>query len=286
MNDRPPNDSPAGRPFDAAAYLAGVDAAGGTADGLSTGFPSLDNLLGGGFRQGDLIVLGGDTGCGCSSLAMAIALKAAADARETVLFSGEFSVPRLFERAVAMEGKVRIDDLRNGRLAEDARAGAGSAALRLRDRAPTFSPMAPNGISGLSDLLIEHYGLTLLVVDPVESLALGQQPLEEELATATRALKGLAVRRNCAVLLVAHLTAELRGRPDPRPRLEDFGAAGAVRQQADVVLGLFREELYDQSRAVEGAAEVHVLKNRNGALGYADLFFYRQWLRFEDMVER
>jgi replicative DNA helicase len=280
-----PEPNEVARTFDAAAYLSAVDAAGGTADTLPTGFPSLDGLLGGGFRQGDLIVLGGDTGAGSSALAMSMALRSAAGGREAALFSSEFSIPRLFERAVAMEGRVRIDDLRHGRLAELARAGAAAAALRLRDRAPMFSPMAPNGVSGISDLLIEHFGLDLLVVDALESLAPGRQPMGEELATVTRALKEMAVRRSCAVLLVAHLSDSLRQRADRRPRLEDFGAEGAIRQQADVILGLFREEVYDPSRDVDGAAELHVLKNRNGALGYADLFFHKEWLRFEDMVD-
>jgi replicative DNA helicase len=123
-----------------------------------------------------------------------------------------------------------------------------------------------------------------LVVDPLESLVLGRGPLEEEQAATVRELKGLAVRRDCAVLLVAHLARSVRERADPRPRLEDFGAAGAVRQHADVVLGLYREEQYHSDKDVDGAAEVHVLKNRNGTLGYADLFFYKRWLRFEDVV--
>jgi replicative DNA helicase len=272
------------RPFEATAYLASIDAAGGAADGLSSGFPSLDNLLGGGLRLGDLVVLGGDTGCGASALAMAIALRVSAADRSSALFSGEFSVPRLFERAVAMEGRVRVDDLRHGRLDEAAHAGAAAAALRLRDRAPIFSVLPPNGFAGLSDLLIEHIGLDLLVVDPLEGLGMGRGPLAEEQATVVRELKGLAVRRDCAVLLVAHLERPARERADPRPRLEDFGAAGAIRQHADVVLGLFREEQYDPGKDVDGAAEVHVLKNRNGTLGYADLFFFKRWLRFEDVV--
>ena len=143
----------------------------------------------------------------------------------------------------------------------------------------------PIWVNGLSDLLIQHLGLELLVVDPLQSLALGVLGTEEELAQSVRALKGLAVRLNCAVLLVSHLGASVRGREDPRPRLDDFGALGAVRQLADVVLSLYREEMYDASRDVDGAAELHVLKNRGGSLGYADLYFYKQWLRFEDMVE-
>jgi replicative DNA helicase len=75
------------------------------------------------------------------------------------------------------------------------------------------------------------------------------------------------------------------GRADPRPSLRDLGGLGAIQQHADVVMGLFREELYEPGRQVDGAAELAVLKNRNGPTGFIDLFFYKQWLRFEDMVE-
>lgn len=278
---KPPNEN--GRPFDAAAWLERVDAAGGTSDGFPTGFPSIDHLLGGGFRRGDLVVAGGDCGAGTSALAMAIALKVSAAGLEVALFSSEFSLPRLFERAVAMEGKVRIDDLRHARLSEEARVSAAAAAVRLRDLAPTFATMPPTGLAGLTDLLIDQLGLDLLVIDSLESLARGQRAFGEELALVTRTLKSLAVQRSCTVLLVAH-TLPADGRADPRPGLPDFGADGAIRHEADVVLGLFREEMYALDRDVSGAAEVHVLKNRNGATGYADLWFHGQWVRFEDVI--
>jgi replicative DNA helicase len=70
-----------------------------------------------------------------------------------------------------------------------------------------------------------------------------------------------------------------------RPALDDFGALGAVKQHADVVLALFREELYQPAPGQEGASELAVLKNRHGGTSYVDLYFYKQWLRFEDMVD-
>jgi replicative DNA helicase len=81
------------------------------------------------------------------------------------------------------------------------------------------------------------------------------------------------------------LPALPRDRKDPRPQLDDFGALGAVKQFADVVLGLYRHEMYESAPDVDGATELLVLKNRNGARGYVDLFFYKQWMRFEDMLE-
>ncbi len=270
--------------LDAAAYLEVVSSA-GAGDTLSCGFPSLDTLLGGGLRRGDLVVLGGDVGCGKSSLALGMALRAAGAGHQVALFSGESSGERLLERALAAQGRARLDDLRHGRLDEATYASVAAAALAMRTSPPLLSHLPPNGMPGMSDLLIEHLGLDLLVVDPLQSMARGALPMEEELAQVVRDLKGLAVRRHCVVLLVSHLGVPVRERGDPRPRLDDFGALGAVRQLADVVLALFREELYETSRDVEGAAEVHVLKHRGGGTGYADLYFYKQWLRFEDMVE-
>ena len=87
------------------------------------------------------------------------------------------------------------------------------------------------------------------------------------------------------VLLTAQLPALTRTHPDNRPVLDDFGALGAVKQHADIVLALYREELYSSAPGQEGATDLIVLKNRNGPTAYVDLYFYKQWLRFEDMVE-
>jgi replicative DNA helicase len=264
------------------------DALSGAAAGppVPSGFPGLDNLLGGGFRRGDLVVLGGDTGSGKSALALAITLRAAAAGLQAAVLSGEMTVGRLVERTLAMLGRVAIDELRGRQLDEAAHAAVAAAALELRRRAPVFDHLPDRGVAGVSDFLAEHLGLDLVTVDPLQYLVLGRLPLDEEVAAATRALKELAIRRSTTVLAVAQIGGvAAAGRADRRPRLDDFGGLGAIRQHADVVLGLFREELYDSHPQIRGAAELHVLKNRNGPTGFVDLYFYQEWLRFEDMVE-
>ena len=77
----------------------------------------------------------------------------------------------------------------------------------------------------------------------------------------------------------------LVARPDRRPQLDDFGALGAVKHHADVVLALYREAMYDSARDIEGATELLVRKNRHGSVGYVDLYFYAHWMRFEDMLD-
>ncbi len=265
-----------------------VDAvADGTAsvDSIATGFPSLDKLLGGGLRRGDLVVLGGDVGVGKSALALAIALRARSAGTTVELMSGEMDLPRVLERVLAIEGKASIDQIRQGTLDETTRAALGAAAFRLRETMPGISRLAAGGAADVVAQAAAHEP-ALLVVDSLQAMAgTATGALDDELALAVRALKSHALDAQVAVLLTAHLPALDRSRPDLRPALDDFGARGAVKQLSDVVLGLFREELYASSPGHEGATELAVLKNRSGPTSYVDLFFYKQWLRFEDMVE-
>jgi replicative DNA helicase len=112
----------------------------------------------------------------------------------------------------------------------------------------------------------------------------GAEPLEEEMATTVRRLKTLALDRDAAILATTALPG-LTERPDRRPTLDDFGALGTIKQLADVVLGLFRQDMYEPARDIEGATELLLRKNRNGPTGYIDLYFYAQWMRFEDMLD-
>jgi replicative DNA helicase len=100
-----------------------------------------------------------------------------------------------------------------------------------------------------------------------------------------RALKAVAVDRHLTVLATAQLSRHRAARPDPRPTLDDLGGLGAIKQNADLVLAIYREEMYRSRQGVEGATELIVAKNRNGPTGFVDLYFYSQWLRFEDMLD-
>lgn len=254
-------------------------------DHVRTGFPSIDTLLGGGLRRGDVIVLCGEVGAGKSAMALAIALRANEAGFASAMFSGEMRAERLVERALAIEGRVRVDDLRRGTVDDDARASMDAAAERLRDRLPWFAELPDGGLDDV-DAAFSVLGMPeLVVIDPLQWLATGAMPLEESLAAAMRALKAMAIRRDVAVLVTTHLPAMIADRPDPRPTLDDLGALGSIKQVADVVLGIFRQEMHERASDVEGATELLVLKNRNGATGYADLYFYKQWMRFEDMLE-
>ena len=254
-------------------------------DTVPSGYPSLDKMLGGGFRRGDLVVLGGDVGSGKSALALAIALRVAQQRRPTLFYSGEMHVERVLERALAIEGRARIDDLRRGTMDEATRAGVGAAAIRLRDEMPIVERIPAGGVAAIAEEVRSVGSMELVVVDGLGALLPGVRDSGEEAAAAVRALKQLALDARAAVLLTAPLPG-LAQREDRRPVLDDFGAAGAVKERADVVLTVFREGMYDTAREIEGATELLVRKNRNGGTGYVDLFFYAQWMRFEDMVEK
>ena len=256
------------------------------ADTIATGFPSMDRVLGGGLRRRDLVVLGGDVGVGKSSFALAIALRIAERGENVTFFSGEMDEDRLWERSLGIEGRVRIDDIRRGNLSDEMRASLGAAAVRMRDRPLTFRPLAAPGFEDTAEL-IERAAAPVILVDSLQLLPPRRRSGEagEESAFAVRRLKEIALTSNAAVVLVSQLPGLDTTRRDPRPNLDDFGALGAVKYVADVVLGLYREDMYQMSRGVEGATELIVAKNRHGQTGFVDLYFYREWMRFEDMVD-
>lgn len=234
-------------------------------------------------RGGDLIVLGGDVGSGKSALALAVAMRVAQAKASVTYFSGEMSTDRLLERTLAIEGRVKVDDLRAGVVNDIARASVGMAAVRMRELLPRFELLPTDGLPGLADA-IDATRPAVAIVDSLQALTRGNRPIDEELADAVRRLKTLAVQTGVAIFATAQLP-HLVARDDRRPQLDDFGAMGAVKHHADVVLALFREDMYDRRREIEGATELLVRKNRNGSTGYVDLYFYAQWMRFEDMLD-
>ncbi|HXE57711.1 MAG TPA: DnaB-like helicase C-terminal domain-containing protein [Gemmatimonadales bacterium] len=264
-----------------------VDAGTPPADAVPTGFPTVDRLLGGGLRRQDLVVLAGDVGSGKSALGLAIALRAARLGTPTVVLSGEMGEERLRERVLAIEGRVPVDDLRRGSLEPTARAALDDLAGELAKLPLAFRPLLGWEFAEIEREVAAAPDAGLVVVDALQHVAPPRPAAraDERVALATRALKAVALARRVAILALAHLGRPVATRPDPRPTLDDLGGRGAVKQQADVVLGLYREEMYRPDQGIEGAAELLVAKNRSGPTGFVDLYFYRRWLRFEDLAE-
>ncbi|HEY2163760.1 MAG TPA: DnaB-like helicase C-terminal domain-containing protein [Gemmatimonadaceae bacterium] len=251
---------------------------------VATGFASVDKMLGGGLRQGDLVVIGGDTASGKSALSLAFAIRMSLASARVLFLTAEMSAERVLERIIAIEARTKIDDLRQGTLDDMARANAGSVALRLRENLPVVDCPPPGGVAAIASML-DGLPLTEIVfVDSLSATVFGDALLDEALARAVKDLKTLAVERHVVIVTTAAVR-DLGARADRRPVLEDFDARGAVKEHADVVMALFREQMYQPGRDVEGATELIVRKNRNGPTGYVDLFFYAQWMRFEDMLD-
>ena len=258
-----------------------------TGDTVPTGFGSLDKLLGGGFRRRDLILLGGDVGSGKSALALGIELRVAQQSVGVAYPSGEMQEERLMERALAIEGKIAIDELRAAKMSDQTRAGIGAAAVRLRGFPLALLPLAGDDFESAFERLDSQRQIGLVVVDYLQLIPppKARTTQDEDMALVLRDLKALALARQVALLVVSQLPAFETARDAKRPTLDDYGVLGAPKQHADVILSIFREEMYNPGGGVDGATELIVAKNRNGPTGFVDLYFYRRWMRFEDMLD-
>ena len=258
-------------------------------DTVPTGFPSIDRILGGGLRRRDLIVLGGDVGAGKSALALGIALRVAQQGTGVALFSGEMDEERIMERALAVEGRVAVDELRHAMTNELTRASLGAAAVRLRGLPLSILPLAAEDLETTAARLDGLRQLGLVIVDYLQLVpppaGTARTTQDEDMAVTLRRLKAMALERQVSCLVLAQLPRFDAARAAHRPTLDDYGHLGSVKQHADVVLSLYREDMYDPGRGVEGATELLVSKNRNGPTGFVDLYFYRRWMRFEDMLD-
>src|SRR5881396_2514282 len=247
-----------------------------TGDTIPTGFGSLDKLL------------GGDIGSGKSALALGIALRVAQQSVGVAYLSGEMNEERLMERALAIEGKVAVDELRAAKLNDQTRAGVGAAAVRLRGLPLSLLPLAGEDFETVFERLDPLRQVGLVIVDYLQLVPppKARTTQDEDTALVLRHLKALALARQVALLVVAQLPGfQTTGRDAKRPTLDDYGVMGAPKQHADVILSVFREEMYNPGGGVDGATELLVAKNRNGPTGFVDLYFYRRWMRFEDMLD-
>lgn len=236
---------------------------------VSCGFPSLAQQIRSGFREGDLIVLGGDAGSGSSSLALAFALRAAQSGSQVCFMSAEFSEQRTRERVRAAQSQMPQSGIDNTP-AND------SLAVRY---------LGGQGLNEIAAALSEYPETEFLIVDGLEALASRTLASDESMAHMVVECKRFAVENRIPLMLVTHIGIDNSKPTDHRPQLKDFGARGAISIHADLVLGLYREELYHDELALKGATELHILKNRYGPVAWVDLYFESSSLRFEDVME-
>lgn len=263
--------------------------------GLATGFVKLDQMTSG-LQPSDLIILAARPGMGKTSLALNVAQYAATKDKKTVgLFSLEMAAEQLVMRLLCSEARVDSHKARTGFLSKDDWKDLAKALGKLAD-GRIFIDDTP-GISVVEmrskarRLKAEH-GLDLLIIDYLQLMSgssgsrRGYENRQQEISAISRSLKGLAKELGVPVLALSQLSrAPEQRRGDHKPQLSDLRESGSIEQDADVVLFVFREDLYkkDKDQADTGVAEIIVSKQRNGPTGILELAFVSQWTKFENL---
>jgi replicative DNA helicase len=253
-------------------------------DLVTTGYPSLDRILAGGLRRGELSIIGGDAGAGKTALALGIAIRAAVAGYPVLILTHESSEAQCWERLVTAESGITQIATRTGILPHGG-ADAIRSAADVLTRLPITVERAPHTPALLAERLDEADLPALLIIDGLATMDQPPRPVAEAHAQVIRLAKRVAVEQEAAVILTAPLATDRRQVPPPRPVLSDFGVLGAAANAADVVLGIFREALYDDAPDVAGAFEVHLLKHRAAPSAFTDLYIEPGAGRVEDLIE-
>jgi len=258
--------------------------------GLPTGFIDLDRLLGG-LEKSDLVIVAGRPGMGKTSLALSIAQNASLRLGAVVaLFSLEMSGEQLVQRLVAAETgidsrRLRVGDLRGVEWDQFVKTtGVLADTLLFIDDTPSPSPME---IRTKSRRLAAEYKLDLIIIDYLQLMQGGSGRRSEnrvqEISYISRALKGLARELEVPVMALSQLSRAVEQRQDKHPVLADLRESGAIEQDADIVMFIYRDEVYNESTERPNIAEIQVSKHRNGPTGKVELFFDRKLTRFLDL---
>ncbi|MGD0884247.1 MAG: replicative DNA helicase [Thermodesulfovibrionales bacterium] len=254
--------------------------------GVPSGFQDLDELTTG-FQPGDLIVIGGRPSMGKTAFGMNIAQHVALEMREPVaIFSLEMSKEQLALRMLCSEAMVDSNSVRKGFIKKEDWHKLTSAAGRLAD-----APIFIDDSSGTSVLEMrakarrlknEHHGLSLVVVDYLQLMRSrgGFERREQEISEISRSLKGLAKDLKVPVIALSQLNRGVELRKPPIPNLADLRESGAIEQDADVIIFLYREEFYNRDTPNKGKADVIVAKQRNGPTKTIDLTFLANCTKF------
>jgi len=255
--------------------------------GVSTGFKDLDEITSG-FQPGDLIIVGGRPGMGKTAFALNIAQNTAVNLRVPVaVFSLEMSKEQLAMRMLCSESMVDSSRVRKGFIGREDWPRLTNAAGRLAD-----APIFIDDSSAITVLEIrakarrlkkEHGGLAMIVVDYLQLMrSRGKfERREQEISDISRSLKGLAKELKVPVVALSQLNRSVESRQEKIPSLADLRESGAIEQDADVIIFLYREELYSKT-ATKGAADIIVAKQRSGPTGTVKLSFKAECTKFQD----
>lgn len=265
----------------------------GTVTGLATGFTKLDELTSG-FQQGEFIVIAGRPSMGKTALILNVARHLAVEEKTPVgIFSLEMSMRQLALRLLCAEAKVDAHGVRTGHLADDQWQKL-SMCVGVLTEAPIYIDDSPGmgvlEVRAKARRLKKEKKVGLIVIDYLQLMQgpRGVESRQQEISVISRSLKGLAKELDTPVVALSQLSraVETRG-GERRPMLSDLRESGAIEQDADVVLFVYRPEFYmkkeeAQASDLEGKAEIIIGKQRNGPIGTVHLSFIKQWAKFEN----
>jgi replicative DNA helicase len=275
-----------------------LQAARGGITGVGSGFQDLDELTGG-FQKGDLVILAARPSMGKTSLVVGVALHAAIMHQTPVaIFSLEMSKEQIVQRMLCHEGLVDLGALLRGRLSEDDYVRLAQAAGHLNT-----APIWIDDSGGLTPiemrakarrLKADQPNLGMIVLDYIQLMGgsgFSAENRQQEVSQISRSLKALAKELGVPILALSQLSRAPEQRTDHRPQLSDLRESGALEQDADVVMFLYRAERYVTAQEAEekgltGKAELIIGKQRNGPTGTVDLFFRKESTRFESFTTR
>ncbi len=263
-----------------------------TLRGLPTGFTDLDNILAG-LQKSDLIIMASRPSMGKSAFAMNVLSYVAINEKVPVgIFSLEMSKDQLVDRLIADQAGIDLWRLRTGKLSaegEDNDFTRIQQALGILSEAPIYIDDSATAnilqMRAMARRLQAEKGLGLIVVDYLQLMEPRniQAPMVQQMTEISRSLKSLARELNVPVLAVSQLSRAVEQRTPQIPRLSDLRETGAIEQDADVVLFIYREDRYREDTERKGVADIIIAKHRNGPVGKVELYFDESRVAFRNL---
>ncbi len=270
------------------AQIEEMEATSGTITGLPTGFRDLDEKLSG-LQKTNLVVVAARPGMGKSVLVLNMARNIALKGGTVAVFSLEMSKEEIIQRLICSTGRIDNSKLRAGRLGADLWPRVLDAADKLF-KAPIFvdesSFLTVTDVRAKSRRLQRKHGLDLVVVDYLQLMqGRSRENRQQEIAEISRGLKNLARELDVPIIAVSQLNRGLEARTDKRPQLGDLRESGAIEQDSDIVLFIYRDEYYNPESEQRGTAEVQIAKHRAGATGRVFMSFAPSFTTFGDLAK-
>lgn len=254
---------------------------------ISTGFPDLDNILNGGLRGGDLGLIAGRPKMGKTALALNIAKNVAQGDDSVAFLSMEMPTQQILDRSTAVIGRVDLKRLLNPRLLTNDDWPRITHAVQAMQELPLF--IDDQGSLRLIDIrnkaraLKRKHGLKVLFVDYLQLMEGDGDNRNAQIEQITRGLKGLAKELDIAILLLSQLNRQLENRPNKRPMPSDLRDSGAIEQDCDYAIFVYRDEVYNPDSPDRGVCEAIVGLNRQGSNGTVGLAYIGEQTRFESL---